>query len=222
MEIEAVYLFSFVAGVIYALVAGVMTGILGGHGDHAGIGGHDLHHGMDHGAGMLHADSEGEVQLSPVSPVTMTMFVTTFGGVGLTATRALDLPALLSLPMALVSGFLLAGVAFYIFSKLIQATESSSEARVTELVGLEAEVITPIPPEGMGEITYVTRGTRFTAPARSEGGKPHPAQSTVVIERIVGSIFCVKKSLDERFRGLTLGEDQAKSSLPADVGQGTL
>jgi membrane protein implicated in regulation of membrane protease activity len=124
--------------------------------------------------------------------------------------------------MALVSGFLLAGVAFYIFSKLFQATESSSEARVTELVGLEAEVITPIPPEGMGEITYVTRGTRFTAPARSEGGKPHPAQSTVVIERIVGSIFCVKKSLDERFRELTLGEDQAKSSLPADVGQGTL
>jgi membrane protein implicated in regulation of membrane protease activity len=221
MGIDAIYLLSFVTGVIYALVAGVMTGVLGGHGHHGGPVGHDLHHGLGHGAETLHADAEGEVQLSPISPVTITMFVTAFGGIGLTATHALALPILLSLPMALASGVLLAGAAFYTFSKLFQATESSSEARVSELVSLEAEVVTPIPSQGLGEIAYVARGTRFTAPARSEDGKPHPAHSIVVIERIVGSVFCVKKSLDERFRDLVLGEDQVKGSLSAEAGPGT-
>ena len=222
MGTDAIYLLSFVTGVIYALVAGVMTGVLGGHGHHGGPAGHDLHHGLGHGAETLHADAGGEVQLSPISPVTITMFVTAFGGVGLIGTHALALPILLSFPMALASGLILAGVAFYTFSKLFQATESSSEAHVSELVGLEAEVITPIPSQGLGEIAYVARGTRFTAPARSEDGKPHPAHSTVVIERIVGSVFCVKKSLDERFRDLVLGADQVKGARSAEAGPGTL
>jgi class 3 adenylate cyclase len=193
MGMEALYLLSFVAGVLYALVGGVMTGVLGGHGHHGGPMGHDLHQGIGHSTDTLHADSGGEVQLSAISPVTITMFGTAFGGVGLIASHALALPALLSLPMALVSGFIIAGVAFYTFSKLFQATESSSEAHVTDLVGLEAEVITPIPLEGLGEIAYVARGTRFTAPARSEDGKLHPAPSTVLIERITGNIFCVRE-----------------------------
>jgi membrane protein implicated in regulation of membrane protease activity len=222
MGIEAVYIFCFVVGAVYALVAGVAAGVFGGHIHHAGLIGHDLGHDINHGADPSHPAAQGEVQLSPISPVTITMFVTAFGGVGLIATHALALPILLSLPMALSSGLILAGVAFYTFSKLFQATEGSSEARVGELVGLEAEVITPIPSQGLGEIAYVARGTRFTAPARSEDGKPHPAHSTVVIERIVGSVFCVKKSLDERFRDLALGEDPAKGSLSAESGQGTL
>jgi class 3 adenylate cyclase len=196
MGIEAVYAFCFVVGAVYALVAGVMTGVLGGHGHHAEPVGHGFHHDTGHGGDMLHADSEGEVQLSPISPVTITMFATSFGGVGLIGAHALALPVLLSLPMALVSGFVIAGMAFYTFSKLFQATESSSEAHVTELVGLEAEVITPIPLEGLGEIAYVARGTRFTAPARSEDGKPHAAPSTVLIERIMGHIFYVREPVE--------------------------
>ena len=47
---------------------------------------------------------------------------------------------------------LLAAVAFFTFSKLFQATEGSSEPRVSELVGLEAEVITPIPAQGLGRL----------------------------------------------------------------------
>jgi membrane protein implicated in regulation of membrane protease activity len=213
MGIEAVYLLSFVAGVVYALVGGVMTGVLGGHGRHGGPMGHDLHQGIGHRTDALHADAEGEVQLSPISPVTITMFVTAFGGAGLIATHTLALPVLLSLPIALASGLLLAAVTFFTFAKLFQATEGSSEPRVGELVGLEAEVITPIPTQGLGEIAYVARGSRFTAPARSEDGKPHAAHSTVLIERVVGSVFCVRKSLDERFRDLALGEDPPRGSL---------
>jgi membrane protein implicated in regulation of membrane protease activity len=221
MGIETVYIFCFVVGAVYALIAGVAAGVFGGHTHHAGFTGHDLGHDIHHSADPSHLTAQGEVHLSPISPVTITMFVTAFGGIGLTATHALTLPIVLSLPTALASGVILAGAAFYTFSKLFQATESSSEARVSELVGLEAEVITPIPSQGLGEIGYVARGTRFTAPARSDDGKPHPAHSMVVIERTVGSVFCVKKSLDERFRDLVLGEDQVKGSLSAEAEPGT-
>jgi membrane protein implicated in regulation of membrane protease activity len=213
MGIEAIYLLSFVAGVLYALVGGVMTGVLGGQGHHGGPMGHDLHQGIGPGTNVLHADSDGELQLSPISPVTITMFGTAFGGVGLIASQALTLPALFSLPTALVAGLFIAGLAFYAFSKLFQATEGSSEPRISELVGLEAEVITPIPLQGLGEIAYVARGSRFTAPVRSEEGKPYPAPSTVLIKRVVGSVFCVRKSLDERFRDLGVGEDQPRGFL---------
>jgi membrane protein implicated in regulation of membrane protease activity len=213
MGIEAVYIFCFAVGAVYALIAGVGAGVFGGHAHHGGLIGHDLGHDIDHGVDPSYSTVQGEVHLSHVSPVTITMFVTAFGGVGLIATRTLALPALLSLPMALASGVILAAVAFYTFSKLFQATEGSSEPRVSELVGLEAEVITPVPSRGLGEIAYVARGSRFTAPARSEDGKSHPAYSTVLIERVVGSVFCVRKSLDERFRDLTLGEDQPNGFL---------
>jgi membrane protein implicated in regulation of membrane protease activity len=213
MGIEAVYIFCFVLGAVYAMIAGVAAGVFGGHTHHGELIGHDVGHDIDHGADPSYPTGQGEVHLSPVSPVTITMFVTAFGGVGLIATHTLALPVLLSLPMALASGLLLAAVAFFTFSKLFQATEGSSEARVSELVGLEAEVITPIPSQGLGEIAYVARGSRFTAPARSEDGKPHSAHSTVLIERVVGSIFCVRKSMDERFRDLALGEDQPRGFL---------
>jgi membrane protein implicated in regulation of membrane protease activity len=213
MGIEAVYIFCFVVGAVYALIAGVAAGAFGGHTHHGGLIGHDVGHDIDHGADPGYLTGQGEVHLSPVSPVTITMFVTAFGAVGLIATHTLALPVLLSLPMAVASGLSLAAVAFFTFSKLFQAIEGSSEARVSELVGLEAEVITPIPSQGLGEIAYVARGSRFTAPARSEDGQPHSAHSTVLIERVAGSVFCVRKSLDERFRDLALGEDQPRGFL---------
>jgi membrane protein implicated in regulation of membrane protease activity len=208
MGIEAVYIFCFVVGAVYALIAGVGAGVFGGHTHDGGLSAHDLGHDIDHGAAHGHPTAHDEVHLSPVSPVTLTMFVTAFGGVGLIATRTLALPVLLGLPIALASGLLLAAVACFTFAKLFQATEGSSEPRVSELAGLEAEVITPIPAQGVGGIAYVARGSRFTAPARSEDGRPHAAHSTVLIERVAGSVFCVRKSLDERFRDLALGEDQ--------------
>jgi membrane protein implicated in regulation of membrane protease activity len=213
MGIEEVYIFCFVVGAIYALIAGVGAGVFGGHTHDGGLSGHALGHDIDHGADPGYPTAQGGVHLSPVSPVTITMFVTAFGGVGLIATHTLALSVLLSLPIALASGLLLAAVTFFTFAKLFQATEGSSEPRVSELVGLEAEVITPIPTQGLGEIAYVARGSRFTAPARSEDGKPHAAHSTVLIERVVGSVFCVRKSLDERFRDLALGEDPPRGSL---------
>ena len=74
-------------------------------------------------------------------------------------------------------------------------TQSSSESHVAQLIGTEANVITPIPENGVGEIAYVVGGTRYTAPARAENGAAVANGQTVKITRIVGTQFYVQNQL---------------------------
>jgi hypothetical protein len=62
---------------------------------------------------------------------------------------------------------------------------------VARLAGSEANVITPIPENGVGEIAYVVGGTRYSAPARTENGAAVANGKTVKIIRIVGTQFYV-------------------------------
>ena len=57
-----------------------------------------------------------------------------------------------------------------LFNTMFKKTQSSSESRVSTLIGQTASIVTPIPPDGVGEIAYVQGGSRYTAPARTEGG----------------------------------------------------
>lgn len=216
------YLAAFLLGVGYALVSGAINLIAGaGHGDvdldHDVDVGHDVGAGHDHEFGHdADMDSgDGAVHFSPISPVTISMFVSTFGGVGLVLSRACHMPGLISLPVAAVSAFVVAAGVFYLFYTIFRVTQGSSEAHVSSLRGLEAEVTTTIPAEGLGEIAYVSRGTRYTGSARSDDRKPHPANSTVVISRVVGGIFCVTESLDEELRSLG-GKDDAAAAESGD------
>jgi hypothetical protein len=59
------------------------------------------------------------------------------------------------------------------------------------MVGRTATVITPIPADGVGEIAYVQRGTRYTAPAREQNGKSVASGQTVKVTRIAESQFYV-------------------------------
>jgi membrane-bound ClpP family serine protease len=79
----------------------------------------------------------------------------------------------------------------WVFGTVFHKTDSSSESRVATLVGMTATVITPIPPNGVGEIAYVQSGSRYSAPARNERGAPVANGQTVKIVRTVGSQFYV-------------------------------
>jgi membrane protein implicated in regulation of membrane protease activity len=61
-----------------------------------------------------------------------------------------------------------------------------------QLLGQEANVISPIPSDGVGEIAYVQGGSRYSAPARTENGVAIPAGRPVKITRIVGTQFYVE------------------------------
>jgi len=185
--IEIAYLSSFIVGFGFAVISGLLSGVFSGHAEaHVDVGG-------GHG-GDVHATMGDQVHFPLLSPVTLSMFVATFGGSGMIYKRLLNLPLAAHLALASVTAVVVAlGVAWF-FYKIFQATQGSSEASVADLIGLEAEVITPIPAEGVGEIAYVAKESRYNAPARSTDGKALPSHSVVKIQKILGGIYIVEKA----------------------------
>lgn len=211
------YLMCFFVGFIYAIVSGIMSGVFGG--TDADASGADVDVGDldigdvdvgdidvnvdaadidvgDHDIGAADADTGG-LHLSPLSPVTIAMFASSFGATGAILTKFVPqfgVPS--TLGIAVVSGLVIGGATMYFFWRLFRSTQESSEARTSDIIGLDAEVITAIPAEGFGEVAYVARGTRFNSTARSIEGKEIPRNATVKIKRIVGSVCYVKRTTD--------------------------
>lgn len=179
-----IYLVCFGVGLLFALMSGLLGGVFGGHDAHGG-----------HGAGS-HAEggfADHEMPgFAPLSPTTLASFVTAFGGLGMILHR---IPAtrnpLLSAPLSALGGLAVAALVFWLFSTIFRNTQGSSEGRVATLVGQTAVLNTSLPANGVGEIAYVQAGSRYTAPARAEGGVAIPTGATVKITRIVGSEFFV-------------------------------
>jgi hypothetical protein len=181
-----VYLGCLVLGLVFSVASAFLGHLFG----HDGLGGHaDVGSGGHAGAG---ADHSGVPGLSAFSPTTICAFVTAFGGFGLIFTR---IPATqsvwISAPLAILGGLLVGMGTLWIFGLMFHYTQSSSEGRSIDMVGRTATVITPIPADGVGEIAYVQRGTRYTAPAREQNGKSVASGQTVKVTRIAESQFYV-------------------------------
>jgi membrane protein implicated in regulation of membrane protease activity len=186
MDAYLVYLICFGVGLLFTVLSAVLGDVFGGH----DVDGHaDVGTGGHAEAGFEHTGMPG---VSPFSPTTIASFITAFGGFGLIFTKieATRNP-LISAPLSILCGLMIAGAVFLAFNKLFSKTQSSSESRVGALVGMHATVITPIPPQGVGEIAYVHGGSRYTAPARTESGGAVGGGATVKIMRVVGTQFYV-------------------------------
>jgi membrane protein implicated in regulation of membrane protease activity len=212
------YLVFLILGLIYAVFM-FFTSSLGGDHDlstghdvdvghdldvgHDVDAGHDIGHDAGQGAehGELGVADGSMTHLGPFSPMIVAMFFTCFGLSGVILTKPIPFGWLSLLP-SLAVGAVGAWASMSAFNKLFAATEASSEAEAWRLVGQEAMVITPIPPNGIGEIQYVAKGSTFSAPARSTDGKPVARATRVTITDSSKAIFLVKKSVEERFRDL--------------------
>jgi membrane protein implicated in regulation of membrane protease activity len=128
------------------------------------------------------------------SPTVIASFVTAFGGFGMifSKIKATSSPWI-SAPLAAVCAFFAAAAVVWLFRQVFSRTQSSSESVVATLIGVTANVISPIPEGGVGEISYVQSGSRYSAPAREENGLPLKAGQAVTIKRIVGTQFYVSK-----------------------------
>lgn len=179
-----IYGICLVTGLLFTIIS-VLFGHFFGHTGHvAGSGGH-----VEAGA-----DTSDEPGMSIFSPTIIASFVTAFGGFGLILSEfPATNPALISAPLSIAGGGLIAGIMYFLFGLLFRHTQSSSESHVRALVNSEATVITPISENGVGEIAYVVGGTRYTAPARAEENAIIGNGQTVKIARIVGTQFYVKK-----------------------------
>ncbi len=185
---SVLYLVCFFVGLAFAVLSGLFAGVFGGHaGGHMDIGGHDAG-GMSPDVGSV---TDGAVHFSPLSPTTIAMFITAFGGVGYILEEAMALPLLVHLGGATVSGFVVAGLTFAFFYKLFRSVQATSQPTMADVIGSEAEVIAAIPAGGSGEIAYTVRGTRQNAAARTDGGVEIPYGRTVVIQRMAAGVCYV-------------------------------
>ena len=180
--VDIVYWATFFLGLGFAVISALMSGVFSGGAEaHVGAG-HDVH-----------ATAGDSVHFPLLSPVTLAMFVASFGGSGLIYKHALQLDPVAHVALAAVTAIVVALAVAWLFYKIFGMTQGSSEAKVSELVGTEAEIITAIPADGMGEIAYVAMQTRYNGPARTPDGKPLPARTTVKIVRMVSGTFIVEK-----------------------------
>jgi membrane protein implicated in regulation of membrane protease activity len=178
-----IYAICLVLGLMFMLISAFLGHLFGGH-DSIGTGGH-----ADAGF-----DSDGVPGVSFFSPTVLASFVTAFGAFGMLYS---EIPATQSIwlnaPLAFVSGLVIALLLLWGMNKIFHSTESSSEGRVAKLIGQTAAIVSPIPANGVGEISYEQAGSRFTAPAREEKGGAVASGETVKITRIVGSQFYVEQ-----------------------------
>ena len=179
-----IYAICLVLGLAFTVLSAFLGHFFGGH-DSIDAGGHAE-------SGLSHT---GEPGLSFFSPVVLASFVTAFGAVGIILTKIDATHSIwISAPISGVSGFIIALGVLWLFNLMFSKTQGSSESRVATLIGHTAAIITPIPENGVGEISYVQSGSRYTAAARSEKGATIGAGKTVKITRIVGSQFFVEAS----------------------------
>ncbi len=179
-----IYAICLVFGLMFTLVSAFAGHLFGGH-DSVGTGGQ-----ADAGF-----SSDGVPGITFFSPTILASFITGFGAFGLIlaeipATASVWLNAPIAFVIALLVAFGVLGLMNWIFRK----TQGSSEARVGQLIGTTASLASPIPENGVGEISYVYGGSRYSAPARSEDGLAIAAGRTVKITRIVGTQYFVTTS----------------------------
>jgi membrane protein implicated in regulation of membrane protease activity len=133
-----------------------------------------------------------DIQLSPLSPVTIATFVTTFGGIGVLAVQFFGVDPRWSLLWATAGALVLSGLVYLFYSQILVRSQASSEVRRSELIGVQAEVTVPIGETALGQVTYLTKSGRMNSMARSIDGSAIPRGQFVEIVRLVGQVALVK------------------------------
>ncbi len=203
-----IYMASMILGAGYVVVSAVLgnfhfsassdagTGDVGGGtgGDigHGGLdagagdrdaGGGDIGHDMAHDTGhVVDATDERRRAFSAFSPTIISSFMAGTGVVGLVLHKGYEWDDRVSLLPAIGGGLVLAYVLMAVYNKLAAAASGSSHATVRELIGMKAEVTTPIGADSPGEVAYVLKGSRFSRSARSANGQAIGRGEKVTIE----------------------------------------
>jgi len=196
LGISLLYLVLLGIGMIYALVILIVGALhdihIPGFEVHAGshvIGPVDVNVAPDAHLGDV---SHPTVKIPSLSPITIASFVSAFGALGLVSLGLFDVSPRLSLVWAVVGGLVFAVIAHFAFGYFLIAPQGSSEIRLREIIGCQAEVTAPIPVDSVGEIAFVAQGGRVTYTAKSADGKPIARGATVVIEKVVGGVAIVR------------------------------
>ena len=168
----------------------------GGH-DGADSGAAHMDYGVDaggHASASAHAPHAAEFHFPFFSPLALATLFACIGGYGLIALhgfRTEDATSILAaIPAAVVTAYLVT----YAGWRIVGSSRGSSQILLKDLAGAHAEVITPIPPGGLGEVAALVGGQRYTAPAREAHGKAVPRGAQVTVLKMVGSTLLVESN----------------------------
>lgn len=184
--LHIVYAAALLIGLVYAIFLLFFQGIGDALGDLNFAPSVDAHMGD---IGLI--DADGAAQATGVSTLAVASFISSFGAFGLISATLFGAGTVISLIVALAGGVLVGIAAQGLFLYILSPT-ISSEVRQARLIGQVAEITTPIPVSGVGQIAFVAQGSRVTYSARAtdeqsafERGRP------VRIERIIGGMAYV-------------------------------
>ncbi len=130
---------------------------------------------------------------SLLKPVLVFSFITTFGGVGLIGVYK-GVNVYLITPVAVVLGLGVASAIQTFILKPLHRVETEGYVESKQSIGSIGEVISTISGKGFGSIKYVIKGSTFNSPAKSTTGRTIKQGEKVVIEKIEGNVFFVRKS----------------------------
>jgi hypothetical protein len=133
-----------------------------------------------------------DITVSPLSPITIASFITTFGGIGIISTQFFDIRPEMSLVYATIGGLVASGLMYLFYSQFLVRSQGSSVVGRAELVGLQGEVTVPIGETTPGQVSYVTKSGRMKSMARSVDGSAIPRGQFVKILRTIGAQVLVE------------------------------
>lgn len=204
--LENIFQFCFYFGVVWTILSVFMTGM--GSGDAGDLGdtgnfgdiGNDFEAGDATHLGTLessgHVDHSGFTKLMSsvlgyLSPTVVAITMTVFGGVGLICLSS-GLGFVYILIFTLPSGFISAVITRKFLTYVIRNGEKTSHPTNYDFIGQTAEVITPIPENGLGEIIMDLKKSRYNGPAKTEDGTPVAVKWYVKIKAIKNNTYIVQ------------------------------
>ena len=122
---------------------------------------------------------------------TVAAFLAGFGATGWLLSGYFDVPSLAAAAGGIVGGMPMAGVVVLLTRTFLKQQVSTSFT-LEDLVGHEAIVTLPVPPNGVGRVQYSRAGGTHTASARSSTDTTIAAGQLVTIRRVVAGTLLVE------------------------------
>lgn len=148
--------------------------------------------GSGHGAAKASADGGGTFHFPFFSPLALATLGAAIGAWGLIAQFGFGMhdesSLFVAIPAALVTAYAVSWAGW----RMVSGSRGTSAISLSALPGVSAEVTTPIPAGGVGEVAALVDGQRFCAPAREEEGGAVPRGAAVTVVRMVGNTLLVK------------------------------
>jgi membrane protein implicated in regulation of membrane protease activity len=138
-----------------------------------------LDHDLDHGGPSF------------FSPRVLSVFVTTFGGVGAIATYYRFSPVPASL-LGFASGVVLSSLVLA-FARFLYRQQASSDVKTNDLLGLPGRVVVTIPAGGVGQVRCRVGEELVDKIARARDGLQIPENTAVRIDDVLGETVVVTR-----------------------------